>query len=154
MMEIILAEERYLPEVLEIEQASFSPSWMEGALLSELYNEDAHFTLAVDNGRVLGFCVLHKAADEAELYQIAVAEDARRLGAADLLMADVRDYTDKNGLLCIYLEARRGNTPAINLYKKHGFKVTGCRKKYYSYPTEDAVTMSLCTAPTISDESI
>lgn len=143
MIEIIRAEEKYIPAVFEIEQAAFSPSWMEGSLLTELYNEDAHFVIAVEDDCVLGFSILHKAADEGELYQIAVEEKAKRRGIGDMLMKDAQVYAEQNELVSIYLEVRKSNTPAIDLYKKHGFTVAGYRKKYYSYPTEDATVMSL-----------
>jgi [ribosomal protein S18]-alanine N-acetyltransferase len=143
MIEIIEAEEKHISDVFEIEKAAFSPSWMEGSLLSQLGDEDAHFVIAVEDGRVLGFCVLHKASDEGELYQIAVDESAKRRGAGDMLMKDALDYARIHGLVSIYLEVRKSNTPAIKLYKKHGFTVAGHRRKYYSYPTEDAVVMSL-----------
>jgi ribosomal-protein-alanine N-acetyltransferase len=147
MIRIMKAEETHIPAVYEIEKATISPAWMEGSLLSQLADEDAYFVIAEEEGRVLGFCVLHKAADEGEIYQIAVEESARRRGAGDLLLRDALNYARKNGLVSIYLEVRKSNAPAIALYKKHGFTVAGYRKKYYSYPTEDAAVMSLQLEP-------
>ncbi len=146
MIEIIVAEELHIPAVLEIEQAAFSPCWMEGSLLSQLDNEDAHFRVAAESGVVLGFSVLHKAADEGELYQIAVQEQARRRGIGALLMKDAINYAKANGLVSIFLEVRKSNVPAVNLYKKNGFTVAGRRKNYYSSPVEDAIIMSLVTS--------
>lgn len=155
MINIINAEEIHMPEILEIEQLSISPPWSEGALLSEVGREDALFALAVEDGddvkdgddvedgTVLGFCILHRAADEGELYQIAVREDCRRRGIAEGLMKAAIDYCRKNAVLSIYLEVRRSNEAAIHLYKKHGFKNDGRRKNYYSSPVEDAIMMSL-----------
>ena len=143
MITIIKAEEKYLPTVLFIEQEAFSPSWMEGSLLSELDNEDACFALAVDENEVLGFCVLHQAADEAEIYQIAVRADRKRRGAGDMLMDAVLDHARKTGAVAVYLEVRKSNDAAIKLYKKHGFKSEGRRKNYYSCPVEDALVMAL-----------
>lgn len=143
MITIIKAEEKYIPAVLEIENEAFSPAWQEGALLNELGREDALFVLAVRDEAVLGFCLLKKLADEAELYQIAVAAHSRGRGIADILLAAAVTYAKKNGVVAIYLEVRKSNAPAIGLYKKHGFKVDGRRKNYYSSPVEDAVVMSL-----------
>ena len=84
MMMVLRADEKHLPDLLKIEQAAFSPSWMEGSLLSELFNEDAYFTVAVEDERVLGFCLLHQVADEAELYQIAgIAQDSEMKPGTD-----------------------------------------------------------------------
>ena len=153
MIRLITAEESYLTQVLEIEWEAISPSWSEGALLGEIGRDDGHFLLAVedgedlddgpDGGRVAGFSIVRRMADEAELYQIAVHEDFRRRGIADLLLgAGLRDCRDK-GALSVYLEVRRSNNAAIHLYRKHGFKTEGRRKNYYSSPVEDAVLMTL-----------
>lgn len=143
MIRIIQAEEKHIPDIFEIEKAAFSPAWMEGSLLSQLENEFAYFTVAVEDGRILGFCILHIGVDEGEIFQIAVDEQARRRGVGDLLLGDALRYAKDNGMVSIFLEVRRSNAPAIGLYKKYGFTVAGYRKKYYSYPTEDAAVMSV-----------
>lgn len=142
MIEIVIAQEAHIPAVLSIENASISPPWSEGALLNEVGRDDGLFTLAVENGAVLGFLILRRVADEAELYQIAIHEDARRRGVADILMNTAKEYCRKNNILSIYLEVRKSNEPAIRLYKKHGFKNEGRRKNYYSSPVEDAIVMA------------
>ena len=155
MNRIIEARETHLPELLKLENACITPSWSEGALLNEIGREDGLFALALendetagdgcsaDNGGVLGFCILRRTADEAELYQIAVREDVRRRGVADSLMRRIMRYCHENTIGSIYLEVRKSNEAAIRLYKKHGFKNAGRRKNYYSSPVEDAVMMSL-----------
>lgn len=149
MIRIIDAEEEHLPALLKIENACITPPWPEGALLNEIGRADGLFVLAVEDGLeprddgVLGFCIVRSAADEAELYQIAVREDMRRRGVADSLMRWVIRFCQENLIGSIYLEVRRSNEPAIRLYKKHGFKNAGRRKNYYSSPVEDAVVMSL-----------
>jgi ribosomal-protein-alanine N-acetyltransferase len=155
MITIIQAEEAHIPAVLEIECEAISPPWSEGALLNEIGRDDGLFALAIENGvavenshaiengSVFGFCIVRCAADEAELYQIAVREEMRRCGIADLLMYEAKEYCQRNDIKSIYLEVRKSNDPAIRLYKKHGFKNEGRRKNYYSSPVEDAVMMSL-----------
>lgn len=143
MIRIVEAEEKHISAVLEIEQEAFSPAWMEGALLNQLGREDTLFTLAVREEEVLGFCVLQMIADEAEIYQIAVSAQSRRRGVADMLLEAAVAHAKKSGVIAIYLEVRKSNAPAISLYKKHGFKIEGRRKNYYSSPVEDAVVMSI-----------
>jgi ribosomal-protein-alanine N-acetyltransferase len=160
MIKIIHAEEAHIPAVMKIEEACISPPWSEGALTNEIGRDDGLFALAIcngvdiENGRdadngaagreaaVLGFCIVRRMADEAELYQIAVRPDMRRHGIADRLMAAAESYCRAHHVRSIYLEVRRSNEPAIRLYKKHGFKNEGRRKNYYSSPVEDAVIMS------------
>ena len=147
MIRIIDATEAHLPQVLAIEREAISPPWSEGALLGEIGREDGIFCLAVDDGAdgddIVGFCILRQAADEAELYQLAVREDCRRRGIGDALMDRVLGGCRARGVASVYLEVRRYNDAAIHLYKKRGFKSEGRRKNYYSSPVEDAVIMTL-----------
>lgn len=143
MIDVIHAVETDIPAVLEIENEAISPPWSEGALLNEVGRTDGLFVLAVEDGAVLGFCIVRRAADEAELYQIAVREDCRHRGIADSLMKAALGYCRENAVMSLYLEVRRSNEPAIRLYKKNGFKNEGRRKNYYSSPVEDAVIMTL-----------
>lgn len=150
MIRIAEAEEKHLPQVLEIERNAISPPWSEGALLGELGRDDGLFAIAMNeaddtvaNDTVVGFCIVRRAADEAELYQIAVRADFTRRGIGDALMETALSYCRKNAVLSVYLEVRRSNDGAIRLYKKHGFKNEGRRKNYYSSPVEDAVIMIL-----------
>ena len=47
----------------------------------------------------------------------------------------------EKGIGALTLEVRRGNTPAISLYKSWDFKEEAVRKRYYRDPTEDAILM-------------
>lgn len=149
MIRIIEARESHLPELVKIENACIAPPWSEAEILNEIGRSDGLFALALENGSdtaeggVLGFCILRRAADEAEIYQIAVCEDARRRGVADSLMHRAVRYCRENKIGSVYLEVRKSNEAAIRLYRKHGFKNGGRRKNYYSSPVEDAVVMSL-----------
>ena len=126
MIEIRQAREADIHAVLEIERAVFSTPWTEGQLLSE-QGEDKFFALAVQDGELLGYCILRSFDEEAELYKIAVAETSRRRGVADKLLTAVLTYAEENGITKIYLEVRAGNVPAINLYRKYGFVAAGRR---------------------------
>jgi ribosomal-protein-alanine N-acetyltransferase len=149
MIRIIEAREFHLPELVKIENACILPPWSEADLRNEIGRSDGLFALALENGSdtaeggVLGFCILRRAGDEAELYQIAVRKEARNRGVADSLMHSAIRYCRENKIGSIYLEVRKSNEAAIRLYRKHGFKNGGCRKNYYSSPVEDAVVMSL-----------
>jgi len=142
MIKITSAMEEGIPRILEIEQASISPPWTHGALLSEIYRDDSLFALAVEDNVVIGFCILRRMADEGELLQIAVDALARRRGVGDLLMKAALDFARAIPLRAVYLEVRAGNDAAIALYKTHGFTRTGARKDYYTQPVEDAVIMT------------
>lgn len=153
MIEIYEASEEDIVRILEIEQESISPPWTHGALLSEIYRDDSFFAVAVGERKaglrnpepgiedILGFVILRRAADEGELFQIAVDKAERARGIANILMTAALEYADNNALNSVYLEVRKGNGAAIALYQKHGFTSVRQRKDYYSSPVEDAVIM-------------
>jgi len=159
------ATEDDISQILEIERDAISPPWTHGALLREIYSDDTFFAVVPvltsnsplgkggceadgvvpPQGRglssVLGFIILRRAADEGELYQIAVDAEHRRQGIADELMDAAIDWANANGINPIYLEVRKSNEAAISLYDKHDFIQAGIRKEYFTEPTEDAVIM-------------
>jgi len=140
-MRIVMAEEGDVARVLEIEQESFSPPWAHGSLLRELYSDESFFAVAAEENSIHGFVILRRVADEGELFQIAVDSNARRRGAADMLMRAALRYAGERAIRKIYLEVRGSNAPAIALYRKHGFAPVGRRKRYFDNPVEDAVIM-------------
>ena len=141
MINIQKATEDDIPRILEIEQESNSPPWTHGALLNELYKTDSYFIIAVNNVNIIGFAILSKTGDDGELLKIAVDKFARKTGIGNLLIKAIIDYATENELESIFLEVRISNEPALNLYKKHGFKPVRTRKNYYTDPVEDALNM-------------
>ena len=141
------ASEDDIFEILRIEREAISPPWTHGALLGEIYREDAFFAAArcddvTNASRVVGFVILQRMGDDGELLQIAVDTASRRLGVADLLMTAMLCYAERKGLTSVFLEARKGNIAAISLCTKHGFTEVRTRKDYYSGPVEDAIVMA------------
>lgn len=143
MIEITQAREDGLETILSVEREAISPPWSEGALLSEIGHPDAFFAVAEEDGETLGFILLHRCADEAELYQIAVKSGARRRGIADALLKAGFTWCRQNHFAAVWLEVRKSNAPAIGLYRRAGFLSEGKRKNYYTDPVEDAVVMVL-----------
>ncbi|MBQ4427717.1 MAG: ribosomal protein S18-alanine N-acetyltransferase [Oscillospiraceae bacterium] len=130
-----------IPEIHEIEVKNFSLPWSEESFRDSLMFDDTLFFVDEEEGKIAGFAVLRLFPDEAELYNIAVAEEYRRRGIADSLLSALTDECDGRGTERILLEVRQSNAPARALYKKHGFTVLGVRARYYDEPKEDAVIM-------------
>lgn len=73
-------------------------------------------------GRVLGTCALRKeSADTYELCKMAVAPEARGRGLADVLMRAAIQAARERGAHTLYLVSNTKLTPALQLYRKHGF---------------------------------
>ncbi len=142
-MEIIRARNELIDSIMEIERRCFSIPWSVNSVRFELESADAIFPVAVEEGRVLGFGILHKIGDEGELFNLAVTEERRGRGIGAALLDAALLQAKEMGVKKVYLEVRRSNTPARRLYESRGFAVCGMRKNYYEEPREDAMLMDL-----------
>ena len=134
--------EEDIAQIAEIESECFSSPWNEQMLKSQL--GDKHiFLAATDDKGLLGYVGLMHVLDEGYISNVAVTSSARRKGVADALIEQMRRCAEALELSFMTLEVRVSNVPAIALYSKHGFKEVGRRKKYYEYPCEDAIIMTL-----------
>lgn len=141
---IVPMNRSHLWEIAQIEQECFaSEAWSAAALEEELENPLCCFIVAErHDGAVLGYAGLHVVMDEGYLDNIAVRTDYRERGIADDLL-DVFVRFGQAKLAFLTLEVRPSNTPAIQLYYKHGFAQVGRRRDYYREPKEDAIIMTL-----------
>ncbi len=82
---------------------------------------------------------------ECEIFNIATHTEHRRKGYANILLDYCIDFVKKSEALSVFLDVRVTNHPALELYRKTGFKEVGRRKNYYETNTgyEDAILMQL-----------
>ena len=130
-----------LDGVFEIEKSTFQTPWSWESLANELTNPLARYYVVHVNGEVVGYAGAWLAIDEAHVTNVAIREDMRGNGLGCALMQKLIQLCADSGMKTMFLEVRRGNTVAQNLYKKLGFVVDGFRKGYYE-GKEDAVLMS------------
>lgn len=140
MCKIIRLSIEHLPSILEIERGSFTDAWSESMFLELLENNLAHGFIAEYNGGIAGYILFYLIPPELQILNVAVKKSARNQKIGSLLIKSALECENIN---LITLEVRESNTPAINLYKKFGFKTDGVRKNYYTQPKENAVLMSL-----------
>lgn len=100
------------------------------------------FLKAVDSqAQTMGYIVATVVAEDCEVQSIAVDVPFRRRNVAKRLLNQL--FLEVFGIASnIYLEVRKSNTSALNLYQKVGFEILGSRKNYYDYPREDAILMA------------
>lgn len=81
------------------------------------------------DNKIVGYLNYSIMYDKAELNYIFVDLEYRNSGIGSILL----DYLLEKCENCqnITLEVRKDNIPAINLYKKYGFKDCAIRKNYY-----------------------
>ena len=129
--------------LFEIEEKSFSTPWCENEFSNLDKNEFATAFVALKDQVPVGFAVIYRIAEEAQIMDIAVHPDHRRQGIAEALIDVICEFSRVDGAHKITLEVRRSNEGAIRLYEKKGFKAVGTRRDYYTNPCEDAVLYDL-----------
>ena len=140
--EIVPMKDGHIAEIASIERLCFSLPWSENALRDELENENAHFLTALTLGRVSGYIGIIEICGEADVTNVAVHPDFRRLGIGRKLLDTAESEAVQRNCKSITLEVRESNTAAIRLYSGNGYETVGIRKNFYEKPTENAVLMT------------
>jgi len=112
----------------------------------ELARPWARVYVAVIDDSIVGASVVWIVADEVHVLEVATHPSHRRRGVARLLVSDVLRLAHAEHAAHLYLEVRRGNRAAIQLYRGAGFTTLGIRARYYA-DDEDAVLMKLALDP-------
>ena len=139
-----------LSSIMLIERLCFPHgTWKEENILYELKeNPVSHFWVIElslqDNKdyRVVGFCDYWETFDSATICQIAVHPYLQHKQLGSAMMDEIYNDCYAKKIRNITLEVRVSNTPAINFYKKHGFKTETTKPHYYDNH-EDAYYMIL-----------
>lgn len=132
-MSIRKMEQKDIPAVLEIQNQLAFQDWNERQVSQEI---SASYTYAVvyeeSQVGIVGYAIFHLLGPDTELLSIAVSEKAQRTGVGSQLLQDGFAQLDFSSGDCCFLEVRENNEKARRFYEKHGFKLFGIRKKYYS----------------------
>ena len=142
--EVILSvlNEKYAPELSELENECFSCPWSEESFRECLNNDRFHFIGAFAEGVLIGYGGIMTVFDEGDVVNIAVKGECRSRGIGKTLLNALCSEAKKRGVALLHLEVREGNVAARHLYESFGFITDGIRKNYYTKPQEDAVLMT------------
>jgi ribosomal-protein-alanine N-acetyltransferase len=133
-----------LPQIIAIDQASFSLPWPERSFRFEITDNPASRTwVAEADGNITGLIVVWLLVDEAHIATIATHPDHRRQGIASTLLIHALHELKDEGAVSSVLEVRESNTAAQEMYRKFGFEISGRRHRYYRDNEEDAILMTL-----------
>lgn len=137
-----------LSEVMDLERMCFRTRWTREQFLLGLERK-AFRLLGIHNhglrerGVLIAYVAFSVIAGEMEIMNIAAHPFHRRKGLGSRLLAEVLRLCRAEGVAEGFLEVRRSNTRAIDLYEKFGFIQIGTRKNYYPDNQEDALLFRL-----------
>jgi ribosomal-protein-alanine N-acetyltransferase len=131
----------HLSQIAEIEREAFKEPYSEELLKRELSLPFFLGVVAEVGGRVVGYAFGWKLGESFELHRIAVRKGERGRGVGRELLRELLKRCREEGVKEVFLEVRKGNAPAVNLYRSLGFKEVGERENYYG--DESALIFSL-----------
>jgi ribosomal-protein-alanine N-acetyltransferase len=128
-------DEADLPQVVAIEQESFTSPWAKRHFERELllpYSRSLVACEAESPEKVLGYVLRWLVEGEVELLNVAVARDVRRTGLGRRLIECVLRDARRAKATVVSLEVSVRNRAARALYRSLGFVEVRERKDYYS----------------------
>lgn len=128
-----------LESVHRLENQIFKDPWSLGNFRSELNNQKFSYPcILLDQGVIVGYSVTWFYGNEIHISNFAIHPEYRRKGLGEYLLNHILEkFADYEAA---FLEVRRSNLAAINLYTKFSFNVLFIRKGYYR-DGEDALVM-------------
>lgn len=127
--------------VSELEAQIFSEPWSAKGFEDALAGDNALFLVAYEEERLAGYVGIYISFDEGEITNVAVNEHLRGHQIGTELIRTLVKELEEREVKTIILEVRQSNEAAKGLYHKMGFKDIGIRKKFYRFPSEDAIIM-------------
>lgn len=145
---------QYSAEVWALEQLAHPFPWPEATLKSCFASGYQQWGAYDNDGRLLGYALVHQVLEQWTLVNLATAPHARRRGVATALMQALLAAAGRLPHCEVWLEVRCSNHAAIALYQRLAFTRVGIRKDYYpsAEGREDGWVM-LLKLPILADKT-
>ncbi len=146
------ATEDDLQSVVEIEERNSkerSKPWPIKIFREELKQENGRFYVLTDDEtdeKVAGYVLYRVYQEHSEILNVSIDPAFKRKGNGALLVRTAVNDALKCGCRRMFLEVRKSNDAAIQLYHSLNFEITRVRKNYYNLAPglfEDAYEMEL-----------
>ena len=125
-----------LLEIEEIEKECFVDCYSKQTLINT-FNSPSFLGFMEIDGEVKGYILASAVVDTADIDKVAVKKAYRNQKIATSLILHLENELKSNGVKEVFLEVRRSNLSAINLYKSNGYQKISERHNYYG--DEDAL---------------
>ena len=129
--------------VYQLETSTNPNPWTKGILHNSLTAGDNCWLLEQDQ-HLAGYGVTMISIDEGTILNIAIAPTFQRQGLGHKLLQFLVTDAKQQGANVMFLEVRKSNVCAIDLYLQNDFSEVGIRKNYYPAANggcEDAIVM-------------
>lgn len=117
--------------IAHLHGASFHCGWSDGEIERMLRDRHVLAHRAMSGQSLAGFILSRLVTDEAEILSVAVAAAQRGKGLARRLLDLHLRRLAGLGVRAVFLEVEEGNSPALRLYRRAGFRQVGRREGYY-----------------------
>ncbi len=134
-----------LDAVLQVEAAAYPHPWSR-ANFADALKSGYQAQLLMAGDKLLGYFIAMKGVEEVHLLNITVAPAFQRQGWARVMLDALAVWARGQAAQWVWLEVRKSNQRALDVYESHGYRRVGERKNYYpaqARQREDAVVMSL-----------
>ena len=132
---------RDMPEVLEIERASFEFPWFEEEFIRCLRQRNCIGMVAEHAERVVGFMIYELHKTRLHILNFSVAADLRRRGIGRQMIDKLLGKLSSQRRTRITLEVRETNLAAQLFFRQNGFRATSVLHDFYDDSPEDAYLM-------------
>jgi len=132
---------RDMPEVLEIEAASFEYPWSHDDFINSLQQRNCIGMVAELDGEVVGYIIYEMGKADFHVLNVAVRPDYRRRGVGNQLIDKVMGKLRPKQRTKINLEVRETNLAAQLFFRRFGFQAVTVLKDFYEDTVEDAYMM-------------
>ena len=114
-------------------------AWRRSAFIDATWRTNSIFLVAELDRQIVGCAGAEITSNAAEIQTVSVDPTHHGRGFGTKLFAELLAAIRARGATMAYLEVRTGNTPAIDLYEKFGFRVMTSLENFYH--NEDALVM-------------
>jgi len=125
--------------VSEFFSSNLIDAWSEKELENSFNSDNFLGFIEEDNAKIISAVTYLISFETADLLDLAVDSFYRKTGKATSILSYSFLALKDAGVREVFLEVRKSNLPAINLYKKLGFTLISERKNYYK--NEDALVL-------------